>query len=89
MKFSGRKDGPKGRMRPLRARDSAELRKVASGSAAQGLWLGNRKVGSQVIRKDRSRLFFGRGTVGEVRRKGRRASDRVKEATHSFRVRFS
>ena len=30
--------------------------KVASGSATQGLWLGNRKVGSQVIGKNRSRL---------------------------------
>ena len=34
-------------MRLLRARGSAELGKVASGSATQGLWLRNRKVGSQ------------------------------------------
>ena len=30
------------------ARGSAELRKVASGSATQGFWLRNGKVGSQV-----------------------------------------
>ena len=45
-------------------RGSAELGKVVSGSATQG------KVGSQVVGKDRIRLF-GRGTVGEVRRGGR------------------
>ena len=33
---------------------SAELGKVASGFALQGLWLGDRKVGSQVIDKDQS-----------------------------------
>ena len=57
-------------MRPLRERSSAELGKVASGSATQGLWLGDRKVGSQVIGEDRSRLFV-RGTVGEIRRGAR------------------
>ena len=30
-------------MRLLRARSSAELKKVASGSATQGLWLGTEK----------------------------------------------
>ena len=59
-----------GRVRLLRARGPAELGKVASGSATLVLWLGDRKVGSQVIGKDRSRLP-GRGTVGEVRRGGR------------------
>ena len=54
-------------MRLFRARDLAELGKVASGSAEQGLWLGDRKMGSQVIGEDRSRLP-GRGTVMEVRR---------------------
>ena len=54
-------------MRLLRARDSAELGKVAFGSATQGLWLRNGKVRSQVIGEDRSR-FPGRRTVGEVRR---------------------
>ena len=38
----------------LRACDSAELRKVASGSATQGHWLRNRKVGSQVSGLDQS-----------------------------------
>ena len=35
--------------------------------ATQGLWLGDRKVGSQVVGKDRNRLPE-RGTVGAVRR---------------------
>ena len=52
-----------------------------------GLWLEDRKVGSQVIGEDRSRLS-GRGTVGEVRRGGRRTSDRTKARVHRFRVRF-
>ena len=39
-------------MRLFRAHGSVELGQVASGSATQGLWLGNRKVGSQVIGKD-------------------------------------
>ena len=51
-------------------RGSVELVQVASGSAAQGLWLGNRKVGFQVLGLDRSQLP-GRGTVGEVRGGGR------------------
>ena len=33
-------------MRLLRARGSAELGQIASGSATQGLWLRNRKMGS-------------------------------------------
>ena len=52
-------------MRLLRARGSAELGKVASSFATQGLWLGYRKVGSQAINEDRSR-FSVRGTVSEV-----------------------
>ena len=43
---------------------SAELRKVASGSATQGFWLGNGKVGSLVSGINRSR-FPGRRAVGE------------------------
>ena len=39
----------KGRMRLLRARGLAELEKIASSSATQSLWLGDRKVGSQII----------------------------------------
>ena len=39
-----------------RARGSAELGQVASSSATQDLWLGNRNVGSQVVSEDQSRL---------------------------------
>ena len=66
----------------------------------QGMWLGGawkgclwlcyaghlderQKVRSQVIGEDRSR-FPGRGTVGEVRRGGRRASNRAKERVYRF-----
>ena len=66
-KFNVGEGRAEGQVRLLRARGSAELRKVASGSATQSLWLRKRKVGSQVIGIDRSR-FPGRGTVGEVRR---------------------
>ena len=38
----------KGRVRLHRERGSVELREVVSGSATQGLWLRNGKVGSQV-----------------------------------------
>ena len=60
----------KGGVRLHRARGSAELREVASGSATQGLRLRNGKVGSQVSGIDPSR-FPGRRAVGEIRR-GRR-----------------
>ena len=40
-KFSGGEGKAKGRVKLLRARGSAELEKVASGSATQGLWLGD------------------------------------------------
>ena len=70
-KFSGKERRTEEQVRLLRARGSAELRRLAPGSATQGLWLGNRKVGSQVSGVDRSR-FPGRGTVGEVRRGRRR-----------------
>ena len=56
-------------MRLLWARGSAELGDLASGSASLGLWLGDRKVGSQLVGKDGSRLPE-RGIVGEVRRAG-------------------
>ena len=55
----------------------AELNEVASGSAAQGLWLRNGKVRPQVSGINRSR-FPGRRTVRKVRRGGRRASDRAR-----------
>ena len=66
-KFSEEERGAERRMRLLKARGSAELGKEASGSATQGLWLGDRKVGSQIVGEDQSRLL-GRRTVGEVRR---------------------
>ena len=86
-KFSGRAGRVKGRVRLFGARGSVEVGKVASRTATQSLWLGDRKVGSQVIDEDRSQLP-GRGTVGEVRRGGRRASDGTKQRVHRFRVRF-
>ena len=64
-KFSGREGRAKGRVRLHRARGSAELSEVASGSATQGLWLRNGKVRSQVNGVNRSR-FPGRKTVGGV-----------------------
>ena len=70
MKFSGRERRAKRRVRLHRAHGLAELREVASGSAMQGLWLRNGKVGSQVSGIDQSR-FPGRRTVGEVSRGGR------------------
>ena len=76
-------------MRLHGARVSAELSEVASGSATQGLWLRNGKVGSQVSGIDRSR-FPGRKTIGEIRRGGRRArraSDTAKKRVHRFWVR--
>ena len=74
---AGEKGKPEGRVRLLRARGSAELREVASGSAMQGLWLGNGKVRPQVSGIDQSR-FPGRRTVGESceRRKTRKESQR-------------
>ena len=88
MKFSKREGGAEGRVTLLRARGSAELKRVASDSATQGLWLRNRKVGSQVIGIGQSQLH-GRRTVGKVGRgQGRRARDRTKERVHRFRVRF-
>ena len=79
--------GEKGRVKLHRARGSAELSEVASGSAAQGLWLRNGKVESQVSGINRSR-FPGRRTVRRGRRRGRRASDRAKKRVHRFRIRF-
>ena len=71
MKFSWRERRAKGQVRLHRARGSAELSEVASGSATQGLWLRNGKVRSQVSGINQSR-FPGRRTVGKVRRGGRR-----------------
>ena len=69
----------KGRVRLHRARGSAQLREVASGSATQDLWLRNGKVESQVS-----------GIVEKVKRgerRGRRASDIAKKRVYRFRVR--
>ena len=52
--------GSKRTSETCQARGSAELGKVASGSTTQGVWLGGRIVGSQVI-------LPGRGTVEKVR----------------------
>ena len=87
---SAGKKGAKGRVKLHRARGSAELSEVASGSAAQGLWLKNGKVRPQVSGINRSR-FPGRRTVRKLRRggrRGRRASDRAKKRVHRFRIRF-
>ena len=53
-------------MRLLGAPDLSSVGEEASGSATQGLWLENRKVGFQVVGVDRCRLP-GR-TVGKIRR---------------------
>ena len=72
-------------MKLLRARGSAELGKVASGSATQVLWLRDRKVRFQVISEDRSR-FPGRGTVGKLREEENEeeepSTERRREYTH-------
>ena len=89
MKFRGREWRAKGRVRLHRARGSAELNGIASGSATQALCLRNGKVRSQVSGINRSR-FPGRRTVRKVRRegrRGRRASDRAKTRVYRFRVR--
>ena len=69
-KFSGGARRAEGRVRLHKARGSAELREVASGSATQGLWPRNRKVGPQVSSIDRSQ-FRGRRTVMEIGGVGR------------------
>ena len=52
-------------------------RKVASGSIAQGFWLRDRKVGSQVISEDRSRPWERNswGSYGR-KKKGQRQDER-------------
>ena len=68
-------------MSQLRACSLAELGEVASGSATQGLWLGDRKVGSQVSGEDRGQLP-GRRRVEEVREEeDEPATKRSKEYT--------
>ena len=60
----------KGRRRLLRLRDSADLGKVAFGSATQDFWQRDRKVRSHAVGVNRCRSP-GRRTVGKVRREGR------------------
>ena len=64
-KFSGRERRAKRQVRLHRARGTAELREVASGSATQGIWLRNGKVRSQVSGIDRSR-FSGEEQLGKL-----------------------
>ena len=53
-------------MRLLRVRGLAELSQVTSCSPTQGIWLGDRNVGSQVVGKDQSQLL---GKLGEEDKK--------------------
>ena len=57
-------------MRLFKARAFMELGQVVSGSATQGLWLENRKTGSQEVGEDPSKLHW-RWTVVEVMGGGR------------------
>ena len=79
MKFSESKRRAKGRVRLHRARGSADLREVASGSATQSLWLRNGKVGSQVSGIDRSRFLWKLGE--EEDEEGGPAIERRRECT--------
>ena len=85
MKFSGREKRAEGRVRLFRSRGSAELRKVVSGSAMQGLWLRNGKVGSQVSGIDQCRLP-GRSTVRKIRREGGRGRRAAIEQRRGYTV---
>ena len=67
-------------MRLHRARETVELREIASGSATQGLWLRNGKVRSQVSGIDRGR-FPGRRTVRKEDEEGEPAIERKRECT--------
>ena len=51
-------------MRLPRALGAAKLGKIASASATQSFWMGDREVGSQVVGEDRSR-FPRKETIGE------------------------
>ena len=81
-KFSGGEEGAERGIRLLRACGPSELGPVASGSATQGLWLENKKVGSQIIGEDRCPIP-GRRTVGKVWRG--RTIYRTKEIRDWFR----
>ena len=82
-KFSGGERRAEGRVRLFRARGTAELKEVASGSATQGLWRRNGKVRSQVSGVDRSR-FPGRTVLKlweEEDEEGKPAIERRREHT--------
>ena len=73
-------------MRLLRVHGSAKLGTVGTGSAMQSLWREDRKVGSQVICKDRSRPLGEEllGKLGKTRKKSRKQN----EGVHRFGVGF-
>ena len=81
--FSVGERGAEREMRLQKACGSAELGQVASGSATQGLWLGNKKARSQVVGENRSRLPR-RETVGEVRNGERLGSRTTTELTRKY-----
>ena len=54
-------------MKLHRARGTAELREVASGSTTHGLWLRNRKVRSQISGIDRSQFRLGSPPVPSLK----------------------
>ena len=72
-------------MRLLRARGTAELREVASGSATEGLWLRNGKVRSQVSGVDRSR-FLGEEQFGKLGEKEDEKGDPAIERSREYTV---
>ena len=67
----------------LRARGLVELDKVASGSYAEDLWLGDRKVGSQVVGEIRSRLPGG-GIVGKIKGKDDKEEEPATEQSRDY-----
>ena len=82
--FRGRERRAKGRVRLHRARGSAELSEVASGSATQSLWLRSGKLRSQVSSLDRSRSLGEEqlGKLGdEEDEEGEPAIERRRECT--------
>ena len=75
----GRRGSRKNNETP-QARGTAKLGQVASGSTTQGLWLENRKMGSQVVYEDRSQLpGITVGKLGEEEEKP--AKERRREHT--------
>ena len=78
MKFSESERKAKERMRLHRARGSAELREVASGSATQSFWLRNGKVGSQVSGID----VMGEEQLGKLGEEDEPAIERRTECTN-------